>query len=323
MISTLTNYKNSSIETYRNYLPPLTKRDDFTTFWNEQIEICNRTPLSSEFTEFPYFLPGVTCYHFNCTGIDETLLKGFFLVPKKRVGKVPLLIYFHGFNGTKGYPSDYSVYLSMGIAVAAIDVREQPGETGGNGWVSNGYTNNLYCKGILNKYEYYARYIYTDALRVLNSLVPRDEVDINKIVLKGGSQGGALVVALSALSDIPLLTICDVPSMSNLEARVLGENGSMSAVSEYLRKKPGAVEQVCETLSYFDTMNMANNIQAEIFASVGMKDVVCPPLHFYATYNRIVSSKQIEHYMFNGHEGGGAIHEQKSLAFLAQKLKIN
>ena len=71
------------------------------------------------------------------------------------------------------------------------------------------------------------------------------------------------------------------------------------------------------TLSYFDTMNMAETIRCPILASVGGQDIICPPHCYFASYNRIRSEKEICIYPFNGHEGGRSHHLEKKLAFLA------
>ena len=50
-----------------------------------------------------------------------------------------------------------------------------------------------------------------------------------------------------------------------------------------------------------------------IFASVGLKDTVCPAKCYYASYNRIRAEKEIHVYPLSGHEGGGAYHDTKKL----------
>ena len=86
----------------------------------------------------------------------------------------------------------------------------------------------------------------------------------------------------------------------------------------YLRRYPDNLERVYETLSYFDTMNMAERITAKVFASVGLADPVCPALCYYATYNRIRSEKHICVYPFNEHDGARDTHIERELAFVRE-----
>jgi len=102
---------------------------------------------------------------------------------------------------------------------------------------------------------------------------------------------------------------------------VKGAHGSFSAVTDYLKVFPQRVEKVFETLSYFDTMNMADRIQCPVFASVALKDNTCPAQMYFASYNRIKASRDIRIYPFNGHEGGGRVHNELKLKFLREHMK--
>ena len=84
--------------------------------------------------------------------------------------------------------------------------------------------------------------------------------------------------------------------------RVRGEHGSFGQIANYLRRYPERTDKVMETLSYFDLINLAERIQSRVFASVGLKDTVCPAKFFFAAYNRITSPKQIDIQPFMGHE---------------------
>ncbi|MGL4338659.1 MAG: acetylxylan esterase, partial [Turicibacter sp.] len=80
------------------------------------------------------------------------------------------------------------------------------------------------------------------------------------------------------------------------------------------------VDMAYKTLSYFDTMNLADRIQCKVLASVGLKDNVCPPKLYFATYNRITSEKDIKFYPFNGHEGGHRVHQEIKLRFIRDNI---
>lgn len=81
---------------------------------------------------------------------------------------------------------------------------------------------------------------------------------------------------------------------------------------------PDQTDRVLETLSYFDTMNMADRIRCPIFASVALGDQVCPAKCYYASYNRITAPKEITVYPFNGHDGAGDAHMERELGYLRE-----
>lgn len=306
------------------YLPPLTKREDFDLFWAETLAKSNKTPLNPSAIYYDY--PGLWAkvYDIGYDGCDGTRIHGWFIAPSFPGGKkYPCLIHYHGFGGNRGMPSDYMHWVSLGIAVLAIDVRGQWGDTGDRGVYTSGSTQSVVCHGILDQYEYYYRAVYTDSLRALDFASTRDEVDEKRIVVEGGSQGGALAMAVCALDERPWLALADVPSNSDLQYRVKGAHGSFSAVTEYLKVFPGHTEKVFETLSYFDTMNMADRIKCNVLASVGLRDNICPAKMYFATYNRITSPKDIWLYPFNGHEGGGAVHTGLKMRYLWDKINLS
>ncbi|OJU18608.1 MAG: acetylxylan esterase [Clostridiales bacterium 43-6] len=314
-------YMEQASESLFNYLPPLTKKEDFDSFWAETIQITKNIPLnpSKEPVDFP--VTHAKVYDISYNGFDSTRINGWFIVPTfVKDEKIPCLIHYHGYTGSRGNPAGYMHWVMMGVAVLAIDCREQTGKTGNNAAFSAGTFLHVMAKGVYDKNEYYVRQLYMDSVKAIDFALAQPEVDPDRIVIEGGSQGGALAMAVCGLDSRPFLVMADVPSNSNIEARVEGAFGSFSGVTEYLKRYPHKVDETFETLSYFDTMNMAKHIQCPVLASVALKDNICPAKMYFATYNRITAEKQIEIYPFNGHEGGGDIQTEKKMRFLYKHL---
>lgn len=314
-------YTDKAFEELCGYLPPLTKRGDFDAFWRDTLEQSAKMPLEPEVEPYDYPSPHVKVYDISYNGFDGTRIHGWYIVPAfAGAGPFPCLIHYHGFTGNRGMPADFMQWLAMGVAVVSVDCRDQCGCTGNRAHYSSGATQSVVCRGILDKNEYYFRYVYMDCVRALDFACAQSEVDGNKLIVEGGSQGGALTMAVCALDSRPWLALADVPSNSDLTRRVEGAFGSFSAVTDYLKVFPMHTEKAFETLSYFDTMNLADRIQCPVLASVGLKDNVCPARQYFATYNRIASPKEIRLYPFNGHEGGSAVHNEVKLRFVRDHL---
>ncbi|MGG1556339.1 acetylxylan esterase [Paenibacillus ferrarius] len=302
-----------------NYHPELTKRDDFEHFWHATIREAHQQPLQASRTRIDYPIHHVAVYEITYSGMDSTPIYGWMIVPTfLQKDRYPCLIHYHGFSGSRGEPSSYMKWVMMGFVVIAVDCRDQGGRTGNHAAYSSGFSLNVASKGIHNKYEYYYRYVYMDCLKAIDFACGQPEVDDSRIVVEGGSQGGGLAMAVAALDHRPELALVDVPSNSNLTERVGGMYGAFASVAEYVKKHPDKLNLVIENLSYFDTMNMADKITCRVLASVALKDETCPPLMYFATYNRITSDKDIVIYPFNGHEGGGDIQTEKKLAYVRQ-----
>lgn len=316
------SYLSRFEEELSGYMPPLTKRDDFDEFWKETLETAGRVPLNPESRLYDFPSPHVKVYDIAFNGFDETRIHGWYLVPAfLKQDKFPCLVHYHGFTGDRGMPADFMQWVMMGVAVLSVDCRQQCGETGDHARYTHGSTQSVVCHGILDKYEYYFRAVYMDCVKAVDFACSRPETDAGRIIIEGGSQGGALGMAVCALDHRPWLAMLDVPSNSDIEKRVEEANGSFSAVTDYLKAFPRRVEKVFETLSYFDTMNMADRIQCPVLASVGLKDNVCPARMYFASYNRIRAPREIRLYPFNGHEGGGRVHNEVKLRFLRDHMK--
>ncbi len=312
----MSSLENTIKELY-TYLPPLTKRPDFDQFWSDTLKEAWGVNLNATVKQYDYPSPYVKVYEIEYNGFDTTPIHGWYIVPDfLKKDKYPCLINYHGFGGDRGMPADFMAWCMMGMAVISVDCREQSGKTGNSATFTSGMTGNVACKGVLNKNEYYYRAVIMDCIKAIDFANSRPEIDADKIVIHGISQGGALGMAVCSLDSRPTLAMVDVPSSSNLEVRVEGAYGSFSSITEYLKKYPYQLEKVYETLSYFDTMNMADKIKCRVFASVALKDNVCPAKCYFATYNRITAPKEIRIYPFNGHEGGHAIHFEEKLKFL-------
>ncbi|MFD0590113.1 acetylxylan esterase [Paenibacillus sp. GCM10027627] len=314
-------YMEEAVKELYQYAPELTKKADFDAFWEETIRQAATVPLEPTRTELRYPIPGVKVYEISYHGMDETKINGWFIVPARpKDGGYPCLVHYHGFTGNRGEPSDFMHWIMMGMAVLSVDCRDQGGSTGNHASYSYGFLGNVASKGIHNKYEYYYRQVYMDCIKAIDFACAQPEVDGNRIIIEGESQGGGLGMAVAALDGRPKLAMVDVPSNSDLISRIDGNHGAFGSIADYLRRHPEQTNEVMDTISYFDTMNMAERIDCPVLASVGLKDEICPPKMYFATFNRIKSDKEINIYPFNGHEGGGARQREAKLAYLANRF---
>lgn len=307
---------------WEGYLPALTRQPDFDDFWDRSLTQSAAQPLNACWEEEEY--PGgyVRVWRLVYDGFqDRTPIHGLFLLPSfAGDGPLPCLVHYHGLGGNCGTTADFASWLVQGFAVLSVDCRDQSGQTRDCAAYHSGWMGNVTLRGILDQEEYYFRNVYLDCIRAVDAALARPEVDERKIILEGGSQGGALVMAVSALDHRACMALPDVPSNSDINERIKGKHGSFGIVQEYLKVQPDQTDRVMEVLSYFDTMNLAERIQCPVFASVGGEDPVCPAKLYFAAYNRIQSEKQIEIYPFNGHEGGRNLHHERKLRYAAEHV---
>ena len=70
-------------------------------------------------------------------------------------------------------------------------------------------------------------------------------------------------------------------------------------------KETRTESSVLQTLSYFDTMNLADRIRCTTIMAVGLQDSICPPSTSFATFNRITAPHDYRIYEDSGHGLGG------------------
>lgn len=317
----MSNAITRRIEDLEALSPPLTAQADLDVYWDRTLEEYADKPLNAKRTlvETPY--PYMEAYKVEYEGFDTTPIRGWYLLPRFHTGggKLPCIVLYHGYTRSKGDPEDYASYLLMGLAVFAIDIRGQAGETGNLLAQEFGMTKGWITQGILHRDTCYYKAITMDALRALDWVSEQPEVDRSRICAAGASQGGGLAMIAAALSDKPAIAIPHIPNMCYMDFGLLNSSGSLTEAASFIERFPEHLDTVLTTLSYFDNMNLAHRIRIPIFVTVGLKDTVTMPETIYAAYNRVQAEKTIVPYPFTGHAVTGDQNRQ-AMQFIAEKL---
>jgi cephalosporin-C deacetylase len=176
-------------------------------------------------------------------------------------------------------------------------------------------------RGILDPYEYYYRRVYTDAVRAVEAVRGHDAVDANRVAVVGGSQGGAISIAVAALAPDVAAALPDVPFLCDFpRAIAITPKDPYPEIARYLKVHRDHEEQVLATLSYFDCATLARRATAPALVSVALMDEICPPSTVFAAYNAYAGPKEIRVYPYNDHEGGGSFHQVAQLQWLRAQL---
>ena len=308
------------LEQLRQYKPSLYREPDFDEFWNSTISEAVAQPFNAEL--IPYDLPaeGLQCYAVRFDGYKGGRIAGWYVRPASR-GKFPGVCMYHGYSGRAPRPLDLITYASQGMCVLSMDCRGQNGQSQDALVPDEGYHSGWMTKGIRNPKQYYFRYVFADAVRALQLLARRDEVDGARIAVTGGSQGGALALAASALSDLPILSLPDVPFLCDFRRAIaIAPAGPYPEITNFIKQFPHLHEQAIRTLSYCDNMNLAPRIKCRTVIANGLWDDICPPSTIFATYNHISAEKKMEIYPFHKHETPYE-HQELKFRLLVEVLK--
>lgn len=298
------------------YAPMHTAQSDLADFWQYTLQQFKDKPLHAQQTKQVTPMKAIESYQVIYEGFDDTPLHGIYVRPADQKGQpIPCIVMFHGYTMNKGYPEDYAHWTAMGYAVFAIDIRSQGGDTGNHLNSDFGMSSGWLSQGLLDKDHFYYRAITVDALKAIEWVAQQADVDHTKIAVYGSSQGGGLALITSALSDIPVIAVANIPNMSHMDFGILNSESSLREAAQLVSRYPEYLDQVLETLSYFDMINLADRIQVPILISCGLKDTVCMPETVYAVYNRIHSEKEMCLYPFDGHMVS-PYHQRKTMEFV-------
>ena len=295
------SYISRKEELFKQQVIPQTMEDDFAEFWKAEVEAMRKVPLSVKRRELDLPYKTFKTYEIVFNAHDGVAVTAYYCVPNTYNGeKLPCVAIYHGGGGKFGVFTDF---VSTGICTFSIDCRSQGGKTIDSAEYDymDDYHGGIMTHGLLDEHGYYMKNIYLDAVRAIDVIETLDEVDPERIVAHGQSQGGALTIVAAALSGKVKKAYPSVPSYSCLEQRVENASGVFKMVSAYLTAYPADTDRVMKTLSYFDINNMVSLLTVPTDFFLGMIDPTCIPPFVYSPYTHTNSPKKITLAPFTGH----------------------
>ncbi|MFE5912799.1 acetylxylan esterase [Streptomyces wedmorensis] len=315
------------VDQLRTYRSASVEPEDFDAFWTKTLDEARAHELGARFERVETGLATVETFDVTFNGFDGQPVKGWFVVPAGTAEPLPVVVEFLGYGGGRGLPHAHLLWASAGFAHFVMDTRGQ-GSTWATGDTADPVGSapsfpGFMTRGVEDPYAYYYRRLFTDAVRAVEAARSHPLVDAGRTAVTGGSQGGGITLAVAGLvrdlvavaPDVPFL--CDFP-----RATTVTDRNPYREIGNYLKTHRGRVEQVRNTLAYFDGVHFAARATAPALFSTALEDQTCPPSTVFAAYNAYAGQdKAIEVYDFNDHEGGGPFQEAAQLRWLPGRLR--
>ena len=308
----------------KKYKPAQNKQSDFSEFWKETIEISKSMSLDEEINKIDYMIKGFDANKVYYNGFKGSRICGYYLTPNG-VGPFPAILFFHGYGGSKQKINHYLKWIFMGYAVLAVDVRGQSGESVDAKIYPPPSVPGYMTKGIFSKKDYYYRGVYMDCVRAIDFLSRRKEINIKRLCITGGSQGGGLTLSTAALDNRPKLAIAEIPYLCHYRRAVeWSEEIKNMTYLEFIfliKAYPERENEMFKVLSYFDNLNLCSWIKARTVVTCAMKDTVCPPSTIFAVFNHIKTQKHMEIMPYYEHDYEAIMDfEEKKLEYIKNYL---
>lgn len=292
---------------------------DFDEFWAQVDAELAGIPLDPELTPVPLrSTDEVEVFEIHYTSLGNVRIAGWYCRPRERFIAGP----YPGLSIVPGYVSEPTLpksWAKMGYAAVGVAPR---GKLRSNRQFNPGYPG-LLTHNIVDKHTYSYRGFYADALRAIDFLLGRPEVDGSRIGVHGSSQGGALTVVSAALRpDNVACGAAGAPYLTGfMDSANLTHSYPYEEMNEYLRLYPEREQQMRETVAYFDCLNLAAKVTAPLLIYAGMNDDVCPPETAFALARALPGEVELHTHERCGHDAGAHWEMPEIEAFLARHLR--
>lgn len=168
---------------------PVDTHDDFKAFWDKNLKELAKVPLKYQMTLVPEASNNdYEMYLVQMQSLDNKTIRGYYAKPK-REGKFPVMVEYMGYGSNPYYAST----KWDGFAHYVPSIR-------GQGLNRLTKEDDFWLTiGLKDKQGYYYQGGFCDVVRAIDFVCSRPEVDTEKVVARGGSQGGALSFVAAAL----------------------------------------------------------------------------------------------------------------------------
>jgi cephalosporin-C deacetylase len=305
------------------YLPEREEPPDFDAFWETTLSEAREFPLDATFEPVDCGLETLDAFDVTFNGYGGQPIKGWFLLPHQHREPLPCVVEFIGYGGGRGFATDWLLWASAGFAHLVMDTRGQ-----GSSWQkgdtpdpepegSNPHYPGFMTRGVLNPKTYYYRRVFTDGVRAVEAAKTNPAVDVERVAVTGGSQGGGITLAVGGLEPTAKVIMPDVPFLCHYRrATEIVDSYPYQEIALFCKTHRDKIDTVFNTLSYFDGVNFAARTKARALFSTGLMDQTCPPSTVFAAYNHFAGPKEIRVWRYNQHEGGGNYQGIEKLNYL-------
>ncbi len=275
---------------------PLAEPADFDEFWNKVKAELAAVPMK-ELEKVDVSGTGkIKIYDIKVSCAGEKPVSGYLCMPQNAKPKsLPAIVSFHGAGvRSSGKPVGYA---SRGMI--ALDINAHGIINGKPQKFYDDLRKNYYYTTLdalrktryahWNKHDrdlYYFKGMYMRLMRALEYVKSLPEWDGKHLIVTGGSQGGAQVLAACALDQDITFAKCTVPAQCDHSGCLGDRRSGWPALYTSVNGKPSD-PAVAKCAMYYDGAYFAKRIKCPIYFCTGFMDSVCPPSSVYAAYNNI------------------------------------
>jgi len=297
-----------SMEELKRYQGINPKPEDFDQYWEKSLKEMKSIDAEVELRPYKTSSKYAECFDLYYNGVEGARIHAKYLRPKNSKGPHPAICMFHGYSANSGEWVDKMNYVAQGFCVAALDCRGQAGQSEDVGGIKGNTLRGHIIRGLDDHPDKLLfRHIFLDCAQLAGLVMDMPEVDENRVGATGGSQGGGLTLACSALEPrikkvapvFPFLSDYQRVWEMDLAERAYEE---LKSFFKWFDPRHEREKEIFNKLGYIDVHHLSHRIKGDVMWFIGLMDMVCPPSTQFAAYNQIKSNKKMIIYPDFGHE---------------------
>lgn len=270
---------------------------DLRAFWDHTIaELAN---VASQYKVEPspeWSTEQTDCFLVEMRSLGNVRIRGWLELPKS-AGPHPVLLRVPGY--TQGMLPTQSI---SDMAVFSLNIRGHGNSTDDEPAYQWWGPGDYLLRGLDDPQKFFYRGAVMDCLRGVDFLVSRPEIDINRIAVTGGSQGGMLSFTTAALDKRIALSAPDIPFVGDSMKGFKITSWPGMVVRHWTGRDPkNTWERAAATFSYVDPKNLAGWVECPVLMGVGLQDTTAPAPTAFAAYNQLRGPKEYRVYPEAGH----------------------
>jgi cephalosporin-C deacetylase len=277
---------------WERYRPNIQVEPDFKQFWAETLTQLRATPLEPVTERVKQFAdhPEYEIYDVTFNGWNKQRLHAMLFVPKGRTRPLPAMVTAH--PGTKGFGVDkrsdgvYGSKLKQDPRFVTIvplirghapDAQDIP-------------FNQPWWGPLDARDTYAARAWYCAMVRAVDYLAARPElVDAKRIVVRGGSQGGALALVTTGLD--PRVAVCFADCPANCQPQEIMEHYPSFGPTKGQVPPGQTLRETEKMLSYYNPVNFCPSIKCPTYVGSNIGDLTVHSMGPLAAYHNLTGLK--------------------------------
>ena len=298
------------------FVSSVTLPEDFEAFWRGVTAELAEIPLEPRIWSMPLRSnKEVSVFEVTYRSLGGLEIAAWYSVPTEGHGPFPAIVRFPGYKGEPRLPREWG---RKGVVALSVAVR---GKLRSNAQFNPGYPG-LLTHGIESRDTYSYKGIISDCIRGVDFLLSRSEVDPDRILACGSSQGGGLTLIAAALRPEIKAAVAAWPFLSSIpDAIRMVSTYPYDELNCFAAANPEGVTQMLSTLRYYDLVNFARWVSCPTAMGIPMSDDICPPETCYAAYRNLAGPKDLWLFPNEGH-GNARDYPAKETAWLEGMLAI-